>query len=154
MIISYISAQINHVQLYVDRIEQIYSALKFSDSSITNKMNIIFTDILSNLDKTKQLILNYAVSCLESLLMLMPPVLHNITSIVLGHVFVEQPSLKTDFFNYNNRLSVNFERNEYIHDKLVDVIIQHFRLQNRLLDFIVYVNMDAELDDMVNEHLN
>ena len=39
MIKSYISSRINHVQLFLDRIESIYPALKFSDSNRINEMH-------------------------------------------------------------------------------------------------------------------
>ena len=104
MIIAYISARINHVQLFLNRIEGIYPALKFSDSNRIDEMYIFFKDILMTLDKTKQLILDYKLSILESLLMLMTPELNNITSIVLFPIFLEEPNWKSDLFNYKNRL--------------------------------------------------
>ena len=93
-------------------------------------MHIFFKDILMTLDKTKQLILDYKLSILESLLMLMTPELNNITSFVLGTIFLEEPSWKTDFCNYKNTLSVSFGRNQEIHDQLVDMIIKHVRTKN------------------------
>ena len=106
------------------------------------------------LDKTKQLILDYNLSILKSLLMLMTPQLNNLTSIVLGTIFLEEPSWKTDLCNCKNRLNVSFERNQEIHFKLVDMIIKHVRPKNTKLNCTVSVSSNVEFDDIVNEYLS
>ena len=109
-------------------------------------------DILCNLDKTKQLVVNDSVEELKLILGAMKPVSNNLSSIVVDDGLWLVQHSRTGPFGDENGLRVTI-KNCSNESKVLDVIVRHFQPFNKRLDLNVPVYGNAVLIELLTEQI-
>ena len=152
-IISYISAEINQIQLDLRETAYAYPALNFLDPEIMTGRLVYFQDILCSLDKTKQLVVCDSIEELKSVLRAMKPVLNNLSSIFVNPELCIVEHSMTGLIRGDNDLHVTFQNCPNV-SMMLGVILRHFRPLNKRLNLNVPVHENVVLIELMNQKLS